>query len=130
MDSSKLDHLIKTKRFTKGLVYFHFFKIIFLISKIRQALSRRVANCIPPPSSMMQLFGNSHLNYQLMLHHTSTWPSHTTIGYCCGDFFDSQIIKPLIAMATNEEMLVSMFQEKVSIRFFNLANMLSYISQL
>ena len=31
-------------------------------------------------------------------------------------------------MATNEEMLVSAFQEKVSIRpFFNLANMISYI---
>ena len=40
------------------------------------------------------------------------------------------IINPLITMATNEEMLVSAFQETVPIRSsFILANMLSYVSQ-
>ena len=46
--------------------------------------------------------------------------------------FDLHIINPLITMATdqaNEEKLVSVFQERVSIRsFFNLANMFSYVS--
>ena len=39
-------------------------------------------------------------------------------------------LKPIITMATNEEMLVSAFQEKVAIRSsFILANMFSYVSQ-
>ena len=39
-------------------------------------------------------------------------------------------INPSITKATNKEMLVSAFQEKVSIRSsFNLANMLDYVSQ-
>ena len=44
--------------------------------------------------------------------------------------FDSHIINPLITRATNKEILVSTFQEKVSSRFsFYLANMLSNVSQ-
>ena len=58
-----------------------------------------------------------------------TQPSHTA-GELFGWHFDPHITNPLITTATNEEMLVSAFQEKVPTRSsLNLVNMLSYDSQ-
>ena len=52
-----------------------------------------------------------------------------SLGNCFGDILIP--LNPLITMATNGEMPVSAFQEKVAIRSsFNLANMFSYVSQL
>ena len=54
---------------------------------------------------------------------------HMSLGNCFGDILIP--LNPLITMATNEEMPVSAFQEKVAIRSsFNLADMFSYVSQL
>ena len=63
------------------------------------------------------LFSRYLLIYQLLLPHTSH-SHHIPLGNCFGDILiPIIIIHPLITMATNEEMLVTAFHEKVPIRF-------------
>ena len=92
---------------------------------IKQPSLRQAAYSIPHDPPQPQLFVFKLLIYQFLLPHTSH-SHHTLLGNC----FDPHITNPLITMFTNEKILISAFQEKVFIRYsFNLANMLSYVSQ-
>ena len=98
---------------------------------IKQPSPRRAAYCIPhgppppPPPPPPQFFVfKIATNLSTSASSYFTYNSHhIPLGNCFGDILISIIIiNPLITMATNEEKLVSAFQEKISIRSsFNLA---------